>query len=182
SGRHLVDFNAAYLTKAPTIRNTFSNSRQNNNLVIDIESESIQNVDLSYIYRSPIVRGRITGFYTTIQDATEISFYYADGISGVSEFGDNFFVQEVLTGIDKRLLGVEVGIEAQVTPTIKLKGVATVGDYIYSDNPNLYLTSDDFTEVVDFGETYLKNYHLPGGPQRAYQLGFEYRDPDFWWV
>lgn len=182
SGRHLINLNAAYLTKAPTIRNTFSNSRQNNNLVLAIKSESIQNADVSYSYRSPFVRGRITGFYTSIQDATNISFYYADGISGISEYGDNFFVQEVLTGINKRLMGVEIGIEAQITPTIKLKGVATIGDYIYSDNANLYLTSDDFVEVVDFGEVYLKNYHLPGGPQRAYQLGFEYRDPDFWWM
>ena len=24
--------------------------------------------------------------------------------------------------------------------------------------------------------------HVAGGPERAFQLGFEYRDPDFWWV
>lgn len=182
SGRHLIDFNASYLTQAPTLRNTFSNSRQNNDVVIGIESEKIQNMDLSYIYRSPVIKGRLTGFYTTIQDATEIGFYYADGITGISRDVDNAFVQEVLTGVDKRYLGLEFGVEAQVTSTIKLKGVAAIGDYVYANNPNLYLTSDDFTDVLDFGESYLKNYHLPVGPQRAYQIGFEYRDPDFWWV
>ena len=182
SGRHLVDMNAAYLTRAPFLRNSFSNSRQNNNVVTGLESEKIQNIDLGYIYRSPIINGRITGFYTNIQDATEISFYYADGISGVDRNTDNFFVQEVMSGVDKRYMGVELGVEAQVTSTIKLKWVASIGDYIYNNNPNVYLTSDDFTEVLDFGEASLKNYHLPVGPQRAYQLGFEYRDPDFWWV
>ena len=182
SGRHLFDLNAAYLTKAPTIRNSFSNSRQNNDLVTNLESESIQNVDLSYIYRSPIIKARLTGFYTQIQDATEISFYYADGIYGISRNTDNAFVQEILSGIDKSHMGLEFGMEAQVTSTIKLKAAASVGDYIYNNNPNLYLTSDDFTEALDFGESYLENYRIAGGPQRAYQLGFEYRDPNFWWV
>ena len=147
-----------------------------------MQSEKIQNIDLGYIYRSPIINGRITGFYTNIQDATEVSFFYADGVSGVDRNTSNFFVQEVMSGVDKRYMGVELGVEAQVTSTIKLKGVASIGDYVYSNNPNVYLTSDDFTEVLDFGEASLKNYHLPVGPQRAYQLGFEYRDPDFWWV
>ncbi len=56
TGRHLVDLNAGYLTKAPSIRNSFSNSRQSNETVIDIEEEKVANIDLSYIYRSPIVK------------------------------------------------------------------------------------------------------------------------------
>jgi hypothetical protein len=28
----------------------------------------------------------------------------------------------------------------------------------------------------------LNNYHVAGGPERVFQLGFEYRDSDFWWV
>lgn len=27
----------------------------------------------------------------------------------------------------------------------------------------------------------MSNYHVPGGPQTAAQLGFEYRDTDYWW-
>ena len=29
SGKHIIDFNSAYLQKAPSIRNTFTNSRVN---------------------------------------------------------------------------------------------------------------------------------------------------------
>jgi hypothetical protein len=32
------------------------------------------------------------------------------------------------------------------------------------------------------GRAYIKNYRLPGGPQQAAQIGFEYRDPDYWWI
>ena len=32
------------------------------------------------------------------------------------------------------------------------------------------------------GKAYLKNYRLASGPQTAYALGLEYRDPKFWWM
>lgn len=182
TGRHLIDLNAAYYTQAPTLRNSFSNSRQNNETVKGLTEESIQNVDLSYIFRSPWLKGRVTGFYTKIEDASQISFFYADGISGLGRNTTTAFVQEVLTGVDKQHMGAELGLEAQVTPTIKLKGAAAIGQYTYANNPNLYLTSDDFEQELEFGKSYLKNYKLSGGPQRAYQVGFEYRDPNFWWV
>ncbi|RFN59034.1 carboxypeptidase-like regulatory domain-containing protein [Marixanthomonas ophiurae] len=183
TGRHLVDFNAGYLTKAPSIRNTFSNARQNNDVVIGLEDEKITTADLSYIFRSPIVKARLTGFYANIKDATDIGFYFTENLTGLG-YDEGAFVQEVIKGAEKRHLGAELGIEAQVTPTIKLKAAASVGQYIYNNNPNLYLTSDDFEGPLVFGggTTNLKNYHIAGGPERAYQVGFEYRDPDFWWV
>lgn len=187
TGRHLLDANVAYLTNAPTIRNSFSNSRENNNTVENLQSEKMLSSDFSYIVRSPIITSRLTAYYTSIEDATEISFYFADGIGG----DNTAFVQEVLTGINKKHLGVELGLEAKVTPTIKLKGAASIGQFTYDNNPNIYLTSEDDSESVaagftngskDFGQSNLKNYKLASGPQNAYSLGFEYRDPDYWWI
>jgi len=197
SGKHLLDVNSAYFTNAPTIRNSFSNARQNNNIVDGLTEETTKNLDVSYIFRSPLVKGRLTGYYSTIEDASEVSFYYADGISpsgGGRLAQDNFFIQEVLTDIDKKFIGGEFGLEAQVTPTIKLKAIAAYGQNTYANNPNLYITSDDEfvifeegenvnninTRRIDFGQSYLKDYKISGGPQQAYQLGFEYRDPDYW--
>lgn len=186
TGRHLLDANIAYMTQAPTIRNSFSNSRENNNVVENLQSEKIFSVDASYIVRSPIITSRLTGFYSYIQDATEISFYFADGIGG----DNTAFVQEVLNGVDKKHLGVELGLEAQVTPTIKLKGAASIGQYTYDNNPNIYLTSEDNTQTQiagftngskNFGESKLKDLRLASGPQTAYSVGFEYRDPDYWY-
>ncbi|MFT7498545.1 MAG: hypothetical protein ACI8QP_001131 [Porticoccaceae bacterium] len=181
TGRHILDFNAGYITKAPTIRNAFSNSRENNDIVIGLTDEKVTSADISYILRTPKVKARLTGYYTKFEDATEISFFYADGISGISDTESAAFVQEVLSGVDKRNIGLEFGIEAQVTPTIKLKGAAAIGDYVYDSNPELYLASDDFVENIEFGESALKDYHVAGGPQRAMSVGFEYRDPDYWW-
>ena len=60
-----------------------------------------------------------------------------------------------------------------------LKGAASVGQYTYDNNPNLYVSSN--SDVSNYGEANLKNYKIAGGPQTAYSVGFEYRDPNYWW-
>ena len=34
---------------------------------------------------------------------------------------------------------------------------------------------------ISLGQSKLKNYRVSAGPQQAYSVGFDYRDPDFWW-
>jgi hypothetical protein len=185
NGRNLIDANVGYLTQAPTLRNSFSNARENNNTVKNLVSEKIFSLDASYIRRSPIITARLTGYYTSIKEATEISFYFADGVGG----DNTAFVQEILSGIEKNQVGLELGLEAQVTATIKLKGAAAVGSFTYANNPDLYLTSDVTNDGI-FDEngrsgkytSNLKNYKIAAGPHQAYSVGFEYRDPNYWWV
>ena len=187
NGYNFIKLQGMYANKAPTIRNTFNNARQNNSSVADLigraqEVEKIQSVDASYIFRSPKAKARITGYYTQIQDATNTSFFFTQAISG----SDTGFVQELLTNIDTSYMGGEFGAEYQITPTIKLKGAAAIGHFTYTNNPDLVLTSTsetflDFQGARDFGKSALKGYKIAGGPQNAAQLGFEYRDPDFWW-
>lgn len=181
TGRHAIEVNGAYFTNAPSLRNSFSNSRQNNSTVIGLTEETSINIDGSYIYRTSFIKARLTGYYSLLQDASEISFFYADGISVQGRSATTAFVQEVLTDVDKRNIGGELGIEAQVTTTIKLKGAAAFGQSTYNNNPELYITSDDFVDPQVYGKSYLKDYKVAGGPQQAYQIGFEYRDPNFWW-
>jgi len=181
TGRHLLDFNAGYLTKAPSLRNSFSNSRVSNAAVENLNSKKITTVDASYILRTPKVLAKATGYFSSIKDATEVGFYYADGIGGS---GSDFtaFVQEILTGINKNHFGIELGIEAQITSSIKLKGAANVGQYVYSNNPTLTLKSEAAGFEFSSRASNLKNYKLATGPQQAASIGFEYRDPDYWWI
>ena len=185
TGKHLIDVNGSYFTKAPTIRNSFGNARQSNQTVLGLESETIQSVDASYIFRSPTLKARVTGFYSGFQDGTDIGFFFTENSSN--------FVQEVLTNIERRHLGVELGIEAQVTPTIKLKAAGSLGQYIFTNNPDIYYTAADFrtinpntgeseNTIITYGDgtTAMKDLHVASGPERAFQLGFEYRDPEFW--
>ena len=178
TGRHLLNMNAAFISNAPTIRNTYSNARVNNNSTPDIRSEKILTGDLNYIFRLPKLQGRLTAYYTNFKNAIETSFFFAEGLLG--DQAD--FVNEILIDVEKRNIGAELSLEYQISSTIKLLGVGGFGQFTYNNNPQLYLQSESFIdENSNFGTAYLKNYRVSGTPQRAYSIGVEYRDPNYWW-
>jgi len=191
TGQHLLDFNGAYMSKAPGMRNVFANARINNNVTPNISSERISSLDASYIIRMPKLKMRLTGFISKIQNATELSFFYGEGLFDTEEVGvgnEDSFISEIITGMDKKQIGGEFGLEYQMTSTIKLTGSASYGQYTYDNNPNLKINDDaqasltNTNPVTDFGQVYLEKYRLPGMPQQAYSVGIEYRDPHFWWI
>ncbi|MDP2059076.1 MAG: TonB-dependent receptor [Flavobacteriaceae bacterium] len=178
TGRHALSLNAGYLTKPPSIRNSFSNTRVNNDVVNGLDEEKVFSFDGNYIVRTPVVKARLSGYYTQFRDATEISFFFAD-FGGT---GNDFF-SEVVTGIDKKNFGGEFGIEVQATPTIEINAAAAVGQYTFSDNANVVLNTEDaIIGTRDLGNAFIKDFKVSGTPQTALSLGFEYRNPKFWWV
>ena len=190
SGKRLLTFNGAHLTRAPTIRSSFPNSRLNNLIAGGLQSENINSLDATYVFRSPKLKSRLTAYYATIKDATKTSFFYAEGIfdNGAGYTNTNAFVSQTLTQLDKKNMGAEFSFEYQLTATIKSSFSAAYGKYTYDSNPSLSVTNDAVATVeksnpsFDFGKTLLKNYKQAGMPQQAYALGIEYRDPKYWWI
>jgi hypothetical protein len=196
SGRHLFLLNALRMSRAPSLRNTFANARINNTVMDGITNETLSNIDLTYVIRMQKFKARLTGFYSTIQNAAETSSFYGEGIFEGEDA--DAFVAENVTGINKKMMGIELGMEYPISRTIKIMGSLAIGQYTYNNNPNVTLnndalavinSNDDGTTVigsplttVDFGKAYLKNYRLPGMPQQAISLGLEYRDPNYWWI
>lgn len=189
SGRHLLSANGGYMTKAPALNNTYANIRVADAFVPDVTTTKITSGDLSYIYRSPLVKARLTGFYTTFADLSKVSYYYVQGIT-TSDIIDETseFLATALTGMNLKNMGGELGLDLQVTPTLSVQGAASYGQYTYDNNPNMYATTEEESDNgqsainIPFGEAYLKNYKQSGTPQSGYSLGFNYRDPDYWWV
>ncbi len=190
SGNQVLVFNAAHLSKAPTIRNTFPNSRLNNSIVDGLQSENISSLDASYVFRSPRLKTRITGYYTLIKDATQTAFFYAEGIfdDGAGYSNTAAFVSQTLTHLNKKNRGIEWSLEYQIISTLKTTLAASFGKYTYDNNPNVTITNDakatleNTKPIFDFGKATLKDYKQPGSPQQAYALGIEYRDPKLWWI
>ena len=87
----------------------------NNVITPDLTNEKIVSADASYILRAPKFKARLTGFYSKIQDATEISFFYGEGIGSDTGGDEDTFVSEIVTGIDKQNMGAELGLEYQIT-------------------------------------------------------------------
>lgn len=188
TGRHLVDFNALYMTKAPSLRNAFPNARLNNSYLPQLSSESISSLDISYIIRAPKLKTRVTAFYSNIQNINETSFFFAEGaFEDVDNDGGNAFVAEIVSGLDRLNFGAELGIEYQLTSTLKINSSVAYGQHTFNSNPNVVLNNDNNEALnrstfVDYGQAKMKGLKQPGMPQQAYSVGIEYRDPNFWWI
>lgn len=187
SGRQFIDLNGLYMTKAPTLSNTFPNARANNNIVADIDSETIISADASYIIRMPKLKAKATAYFSRISDITDISFYFAEGIGILDETTNeltsgtgNAFAAEILTGLVKKNIGGELGIEYQLTSTIKATASAAYGQYTFDSDPNVKLSVDTNRSIIDFGRSTMKDYKQAGMPQQAYAFGMEYLAPTYW--
>jgi len=182
SGRHILTLNGNYLEEAPAIRYVFSNVRESNELVKNLVNNVSYGLDLNYTWRHPVIYVSLSGYFLKLIDATNISFYYADGLMGLQNQENSAYVQEILTGIDKQNAGIELAIEVKLLSDFKIRGVAALGSSIYVSNPELYLTSNSIDQSLDLGASFLKGYYTSGGAQSAFSLGFEYSSPNYWWL
>ncbi|MBC5862034.1 carboxypeptidase-like regulatory domain-containing protein [Flavobacterium turcicum] len=190
SGKQLLSFHAAHLSKAPALRNVFSNARLNNVVVPNVKSERNSSLELSYTYRSPLFKARATAYHTLQRDITQVSFFYAEGIfdDGAGYASTDAFVSQTLTGLNKKNTGAELSLEYQWTATFKTTLAGAFGLHTYASNPNVTLVNDAQAATTtenaqfDFGKAALTNYKQSGTPQRAYSFGCEYRDPKYWWL
>ncbi|MDT0606501.1 TonB-dependent receptor [Croceitalea rosinachiae] len=185
TGRHWIKVNSAYISRPPTLQNVFINPRENNELVSNLQSEQISSADINYFIRLPDLTGRLTGFYTRFQNTTDINFFFVDAGLGSD------FVQEAITDLDKLHMGIEMGLEYQASSSVKLSAVANIGKYVYASDPNVTINFDtagaeedliDPEGNIDLGVAKIKDLKLAQGPQQAFALGIEYRDPKYWWV
>lgn len=185
NGRHWVNGKFALIKKPPTIQNTFINPRENNAVVNNIKNQTIRTGDVNYFIRLPKLTGRVSAFYSLFNDETDVNFFFVE--SGIG----SDFVQEVVTGIDKKHKGIEIGLEYELSSAVKVTGVAAIADYTYNNNPNVAInfdtTNNDENAInlegySNLGESNIKNYKLAQGPQKAIAIGLEYRDPKYWWI
>ena len=185
TGRHWIRLNGGVIERPPVLQNTFINPRENNGIVSNLQSEMVSSIDFNYFLRLPKLTGRLTGFYTRFQNTTDVNYFFVDAGVGSD------FVQEVITDLDKLHMGAELGLEYEVSPAVKLSAVAAVGKYLYASDPNININFDtagveeeliNIEGAIDLGIAKIKDYKLAQGPQKAYALGIEYRDPKYWWV
>ena len=95
---------------------------------------------------------------------------------------------ETITGLDKKNIGVELGLEYQITSTVKAIATAGYGEFTFDSNPNASYTQDSQVSaiktnpIINLGASNMKGYKQGGTPQQAASFGLEYRDPKFWWI
>ncbi len=174
SGRHYLDGNFAYLTRAPFLRYAFISPRTSNILAPGLESEKIFSTDLNYNLRHPFIKARVTVYYTLFMDQNELKSFYDESLKT--------FVNLTMTGIDKEHRGIEVGADIKLTTTITLNTALAMGSYKYVSRPDVTITQDNSGQVVAQKMVYFKNFFVPNTPQTAAMLGFRYASPKYWFL
>lgn len=184
NGKNFIVYNGTLFSLAPTLNEIYINPRMVDYVTPGVKNQIINSNDLSYIMRGQVVKLRLTGFYTTISNSTEIARYYADVADGVGT-SLNTLVNEAMTGLDKRYMGVELGYDIKITPTLNAIGAASIGEYKFTSNANVS-TFDDLNGFrgEDFwkGQANIKDYKVAGTPQKAFSFGLKYNSPKYWWV
>jgi len=175
TGRHYFDANVAYITRAPFMRNSYVSPRVSDRIADNLKSEKVYSGDLSYNLRTPLVKARLTGYYTQFLDQTELKSFYYDV--------ERTFVNYAMSGIEKRNMGLEFGAEVKLSPVFTATAAAAAGTYMWSSNPKVTITRDNSSAIVAVDETiYVKNFYQDGTPQTAASIGLKYSSPKYWFV
>lgn len=183
NGRNFIRTNIAFFSIAPTLEAVFPNARYTNTITPKITSEEVYAGDIGYVYRASKFRAKVTGFYTQFKNQINTSRYFTEGEITVGEEIINAgFLTEVLQGTEKKYFGIEAATEISLTTTLTARVATSIGQYTYSNNPNLFFVNDATSQFFRIGKAALKNYKISGTPQQAYTAGLEYRSPKYWWL
>ena len=187
-GGHRIYADAAYITEAPTFNQSFISPRTRNTVMPDLKTVKTLTADINYAYSSSGYDLRITGFYTSIKDQTDVMSFYDDS--------QNSFTNFAMSGIDERHIGVELGFRVPTpVPNLSVQGVLSYGKYTYTSNPTMYQTYDNSAEYVagTYGVIipYWKSHptadgktvrhYVPSTPQLASSLGLAW-NKNYWFI
>ena len=206
-GGHRVYANVGYLTDAPTFSQAFVSPRTRNTLVSDLRTTKTFSADLNYQFSRNGYDIRVTGFYTKINDQTDVMSFYDDS--------QNSFTNFAMSGIDQRHAGIELGFKIPVpVQGLSVQGVLSWGEYVYTSTPRMTQTVDNSASVIFEDElvpywsshpvyrketvngtvTYPKDedgryiverkqkHYVPSTPQLAASLGLNYASSSYWFA
>lgn len=178
NGKNFLELQGLYQTRAPYPENVFTNIRYLNFIPKGIKSTKILSGELNYSYRTKKLDAKISSYFTQLHNQTDVQNYYLN-----NKEEESGFLYQSLYGIGTRHFGVEFGTSYSISSTLKAIGALSLGQYTYTNNPKAVIYSDG--KILDqnsFKTVYFKNYKVSGTPQRAYNIGLEYRSPRYWWI
>jgi hypothetical protein len=191
NGRNFFVYNGAYFSQAPFLEDIFINPRANNYSVPNIKNAVVSANDLSYVMSTPFLKLRATAYIVNTQNDTNVQRFFADGLTisvdntdtgGSEDKTASAFVTQTMSNVNKRNMGAELGVDVKVLPTLSLQGVASWGDYRYTNTPNVYISSDVMAApYANLGTAYIKDFKVGGTAQKAFSAGFRYNSPKYWW-
>ena len=174
SGAHSISVNGVAMQNAPTFNNAFVSARTRNQITPGLKPEKIYGVDVTYNLNTPWIRARVSAYYTQMMDQSKVISFYDDTQGSFTNFA--------MSGIDKRYMGVELGLSVPIAWGLSFQSAISLGDYTYTSNP-------EFTQMIDNSATDVvhsivewKGMKVESTPQTAINLGLNFRGPNNWFA
>ncbi|MEO8759585.1 MAG: hypothetical protein ABI388_01310, partial [Bacteroidia bacterium] len=166
-GHNYLTVNVTSETKPPLPTTAFVSPRSRNDVIPGLGNQKILSGDITYTFRFPWLRGRVTYYYTQMNDQAWQRSYYDD----VYKTNVNYY----MTNLNQLNQGLELGLEGIVTKRISIIGALNYGSYLYTNRPTATISADNTAALLAANKTiYLKNYHVGGAPEVASSLGVRY--------
>ncbi len=194
-GNMRVYANAGYYNDAPRFSQAFLSPRTRNSVAPNLTTVKTLATDVNWQYSGNGYNVRLTGYYTTIKDQTDLMSFYDDL--------QNAFTNFSVTGIDERHAGVEMGFKLPLPiDALSLEGALSLGEYVYTSTPRMTQTVDNSAETIidneeipywtytplfektsDGGwtDTGRQKHYVPSTPQTAASLGLSW-NKNYWFI
>lgn len=171
-GRNSIIAHAYFGTRPPMAYNAYVSPRTKDDVITGLQSETIWSGDIGYQWNYRSFKGVITAYYTDQRGATERYSFYDDTYST--------FMNYAMTGIHKVYRGIELGLSYKITPSVTISGAANWARYLYRNRPTGTRSYENGSEQDIVTTVYLKNFHVSGTPEEAYNIAINWAAPKMW--
>lgn len=160
-----LSLGAGYEYRAPSANTTFISPEMNNDFVLNLHNERIFSSEASYQYSNSWISANLSTYYNHLTHITEWqNFYFDDG---------NSFTYVSMTGIEKDIYGVELGLDFKLTNYLNFKMLGAWNEAKNLNNADvIYMNSTKSTLHQDV--VYNKGMRESGTPLSTYSAILSY--------
>ncbi|MBE6214163.1 MAG: TonB-dependent receptor [Rikenellaceae bacterium] len=174
NGAHSLEASATIMQNPTLFRDAFVSARTRNQLTPGLKPELVWGADISYNLNAPWMKARLSAYYTKINDQSKVISFYDDT--------QNSFTNFAMSGIDKRYMGVELGVNVPIAWGLSFLGAVSYGDYEYTSNPEFTQMIDNSASDVVNSKVNWKGMKVESTPQLAVNAGLSFRSGSNWFI
>lgn len=166
SGQHFLRGNISYGTEAPLANIAYISPRVSDKSTNDMSSGKVLSADLSYVFSTRSLNGRVSVYQTNFYDQMHRTSYYHST--------QRTFVNHLLSGVNRVNRGVELGVTYKLDNNWSFDLAGNIGENYYNNNPMGVINSEN-GKIDNLEEkVYMKNVYVGGMPQMAGTFGVRY--------
>lgn len=136
--------NIGYISRAPKFSGgVFLSSTYSNVINRDAKNEKVFSVEAGYGFRNSWLSANVNAYYTRWLDKTMTK-------RGTMDNQEEYFIN--MTGVNARNMGIELDLKIRPTNWLEIWGMASIGDWTWTDNATGYAFSQNGVPLTAAGE------------------------------